>query len=169
MYPEEGGSSAPMLDEPGIKSSVRRNLEGLIPLILIIIIVAFLRAQEPIHMLVIGQPSAELEVILDQDRDLVTYRVRDASSLSVSPADQLAQYDAILLDQHLGASMYDKSISRSLGEAIQNYVRTGGKLITIMDSGIYRSGGIYGTGIASDSVGWTSTFGDIIPESIIVI
>ena len=163
MYPEEGGSSAPMLDEPGIKSSVRRNLEGLIPLILIIIIVAFvgaklnlwqipfLSAQEPIHMLVIGQPSAELEVILDQDRDLVTYRVRDASSLSVSPADQLAQYDAILLDQHLGASMYDKSISRSLGEAIQNYVRTGGKLITIMDSGIYRSGGIYGTGIASDS------------------
>ena len=127
MYPEEGGSSAPMLDEPGIKSSVRRNLEGLIPLILIIIIVAFvgaklnlwqipfLSAQEPIHMLVIGQPSAELEVILDQDRDLVTYRVRDASSLSVSPADQLAQYDAILLDQHLGASMYDKSISRSLG------------------------------------------------------
>ncbi|MDD5148785.1 MAG: hypothetical protein PHH08_04955 [Candidatus ainarchaeum sp.] len=158
-----------------MKSSLRRNLEGLIPLILIIVIAAFLGAKfglwtipflsgpEPMQVLVIGQPSPELAVILDQDRDLAWYRVKDPAAMSVNPSDQLAQYDLVILDQHLGASMYEKSVSRVLGEALENYVRTGGKLVTVMDSGIYRSGGIYGTGVASDVVGWTATFRDIVP------
>jgi len=68
-----------------------------------------------------------------------------------------------MLDQHLGATPYEKSISRTLGEAIENYVATGGKLIVVMDSAIYRSGGVYGKGVATDVVGWEATFGDIIP------
>ena len=174
MYPEEGGAPAPMAD-PGYKSGMRRNLEGLIPLILIIIIAAFLGhkiglwtipflgSAEPMQVLVIGGPSADLSIILDQDKDLVWYRVKDPAALAVNPTEQLAQYDLVILDQHLGGRMYDKSVSRSLGEGLENYVRTGGKLVTVMDSGIYRSGGIYGTGVASDVVGWRATFGDIIP------
>jgi len=174
MYPDDGGGAAPM-PEAGYSGGVRRNLEGLIPLILIIIIAAFLGhkfglwtipflgAAEPMQVLVIGNPSPDLSIILDQDKDLVWYRVKDPAALSINPSEQLAQYDLVILDQHLGGSLYEKSISRTLGEGLENYVRTGGKLVTIMDSGIYRSGGIYGTGVATDVVGWKATFGDIIP------
>ncbi|MBN1941432.1 MAG: hypothetical protein JW772_04595 [Candidatus Diapherotrites archaeon] len=175
MYPEDAGAgSAPPMDM-GMKSKVRRNLEGLIPLILIIIIVAFLGHKfdlwtipflggpEPIQVLFIGQPSTDMQVILDQDKDLVWYRVKDPAGLSVNPSEQLAQYDLVILDQHLGANLYEKSVSRVLGEGLENYVRAGGKLVVVMDSGIYRSGGIYGTSVASDVIGWKATFGDIIP------
>jgi hypothetical protein len=118
---------------------------------------------EPMKMLVIGEPSAPLLADLDSQRDLVYYRVKDASSLEQNPAETLAQYDAVLLDQHLGATPFDKSVSRVLGEALQNYVQGGGKLIVVMDSGIYRSGGGYGNSIATDVVGWQANFGDLIP------
>ncbi len=172
MYPEDAGEPA---QGGGMKSGVTRNLEALIPLILIVIIAAFLGhrfglwtipflgGQNQVQMLVIGQPSIDLLADLDNQRDLVYYRVKDASDLDAAPQEQLAQYDIVLLDQHMGITPYDKSVSRSFGEALENYVKTGGKLITIMDSGIYRSGGIYGTGVASDVIGWRATFGDIIP------
>jgi hypothetical protein len=114
-------------------------------------------------MLVIGEPSVHLMSDLDTQRDLVYYQIKEPAGLEFAPKEQLAQYDVILLDQHLGATPYEKSVSRTLGEAIENYVKTGGKLVVVMDSGIYRSGGIYGTGVASDTIGWAATFGDIIP------
>ena len=173
MYPEDsGGEPAPA---GGVRGNVTRNLEALIPLILIVIIAAFLGhrfglwdipflgGQDQVQMLVIGQPSVDLVADLDNQNDLVYYRVRNASDLDTAPQDQLAQYDIVLLDQHLGATPYEKSISRTLGEALENYVKTGGKLVVVMDSGIYRSGGIYGTAVATDVVGWKATFGDIIP------
>jgi len=173
MYPEDaGGEPAPA---GGMKSKVTRNLEALIPLILIVIIAAFLGHKfglwtipflggaEQVQVLVIGQPSVDLLADLDNQRDLVYYRVKDAADLDAAPQEQLAQYDIVLLDQHLGMTPYEKSVSRTLGEALENYVRTGGKLVVVMDSGIYRSGGIYGTGVASDVIGWKATFGDIIP------
>jgi len=173
MYPEEaGGEPAPA---GGMRTGITKNLEALIPLILIIIIAAFLGHKfglwtipflggtEQVQVLVIGQPSVDLLADLDNQRDLVYYRVKDASDLDAAPQEQLAQYDLVLLDQHLGATPYDKSVSRTLGEALENYVRTGGKMIVVMDSGIFRSGGIYGTGVAADVIGWKATFGDIIP------
>jgi len=172
MYPEEGAEPA---QAGGVRRGVTRNLEALIPLILIVIIAAFLGHKfglwtipflggaDQVQMIVIGQPSVDLLADLDNQRDLVYYRVRNASDLDAAPQEQLAQYDIVLLDQHLGATPYDRSISRTLGEALENYVRTGGKLVVVMDSGIYRSGGIYGTGTATDVVGWRATFGDIIP------
>jgi len=173
MYPEDAGAEpAPV---GGMKASVTRNLEALIPIILIVIIavflghkfgfweIPFLGGADQIQMLVIGQPSIDMLADLDNQRDLVYYRVKDASDLDAAPQDQLAQYDIVLLDQHMGQTFYDKSVSRTLGEALENYVKTGGKLIVVMDSAIYRSGGIYGTSVASDIVGWKATFGDIIP------
>ncbi len=173
MYPEEAGAEPAQVG--GARRGVTRNLEALIPLILIVIIAAFLGhkfglwtipflgGSEQVQMLVIGQPSVDLLADLDNQRDLVYYRVRNASDLDAAPQEQLAQYDIVLLDQHLGLSPYEKSVSRALGEALENYVRTGGKLVIVMDSGIYRSGGIYGTGTASDVIGWKATFGDVIP------
>lgn len=115
------------------------------------------------QMLIIGEPSAELLTELDNQRDLIYYRIKDAADLDTSPQEQLAQYDVVLLDQHMGLTPYDKSVSRALGEAIENYVMTGGKLVVVMDSGIYRSGGEFGTGVANDVIGWKETFGNIIP------
>jgi len=119
--------------------------------------------QKPIQMLVIGQPSIALLSDLDNQRSLVDYRVKNAPDLEISPKDELAKYDIVLLDQHLGATPYDKSVSRALGEAIEDFVGRGGKLVVVLDSGIYRSGGAYGTGVAADVVGWKATFGDIVP------
>ena len=176
MYPEGEAAPAPGGDygyDEGIKSKLTRNLEGLIPLILIIIIAAFLGHRfgiwtipflggaEPIQMLVVGQPSIEMIQMLEQDKDLVYYRVRDADSLNVAPEEQLAQYDVILLDQHTASTAYGHGVSAQAGSAIENFVRTGGKLITVMDSGIYSTGGT--GGIASDVIGWTASFGDIVP------
>ena len=174
MYPEDQGAGPePAADfGDGLKGKLTRNLEGLIPLILIIIIAAFLAhkfgfvqlpflgAREPIQALVIGEPSLDFISLLDQDRELVYVRIRDAAALDVAPSEQLAQYDLIILDQ---SNSSDKAVSRQLGEAVENYVRTGGKFVIIMDSGIYRSGGIFGTGRAVDVIGWQATFGDIVP------
>ncbi len=173
MYPEEAGADSGPVG--GVRGGVTRNLEALIPLILIVIIAAFLGHKfglweipflggpEQIQMLVIGYPSVDLLADLENQTDLVYYRVKNASDLDIAPQEQLAQYDIVLLDQHMGATPYEQSVSRTLGEALENYVRTGGKLIVVMDSGIYRSGGIYGTGVATDVIGWKATFGDIIP------
>ncbi len=117
---------------------------------------------EPTQMLIIGQPSNGLLAELNNQRDLVYYRVKDAADLDVNPAEQPEEHDIVLLDQHMGTVPYDKSVSRVLGEAIENYVMTGGKLVVVMDSGIYRSGG-EGRGIANDVIGWKETFGNIIP------
>lgn len=168
MYPEgEQAPAAPDYPAPGFKSRLTANLEGLIPLILILIIVAyagdriglwsipFLGAKEPIRMLVIGDMSHDLKRILDEDRDIVRYSVRSADSMRVAPKDQLAQYKIVMLNQ---STLADKTVSRSLGEAIQDWVKQGGKLIVVLDSGIYRQGAV-------DVIGWQATFGDLMPVS----
>lgn len=168
MYPE--GEQAPVAADypaPGFKSRLTANLEGLIPLILILIIVAyagdkiglwhipFLTQKEPIRMLVIGDLSHDLKRVMDEDRDLIRYTVRDAHSLSVAPKDQLSQYKMVMLNQSTQA---DKTVSRALGEAISEWVKQGGKLIVVEDSGIYREGAV-------DVIGWQATFGDLMPVS----
>src|SRR3989338_6937648 len=176
MYPEEGGGASPAAEYlPPVKSRFAANIEGLIPLILILLI-AFVAAvwtgiitsntpvigpvvdlirgtEQPVSLLIIGQPSTDLSLILDQDKDLVSYRVKDVRDLERSPEEQLAQYDIVMLDQHLQAN---KEVSRQLGEAIQEYVRRGGKFITVLDSGIRRKD-------AADVLGWEASFGNIVP------
>ena len=168
MYPEQGGGAAAPAEDYGDGGFRSRasNLESMIPLIIVLIIAVYAGAKfgffnlplpgvgnEPVRMLIIGEPSPTLKAILDEDRDLVRYTIRDARSLSVSPKDQLAQYKIVMLDQSNEA---DKSVPRVLGDAIQDWVKTGGKFIVVKDSGIYRAG-------ASDVIGWKATFGDIMP------
>ncbi|MAG22423.1 MAG: hypothetical protein CL943_03940 [Candidatus Diapherotrites archaeon] len=113
------------------------------------------------EMLIIGAPSQALVTILDQDNSLVYYKIQDATQFETTPGQQLEQYDIVLLDQHLADSAFGQSVSRQFGEAIENFVRTGGKLIVVLDSGIYRSGPE--GSVAADVIGWKSNFGTIMP------
>lgn len=170
MYPEQEEPEAPQAYAGGSVRSKAIHMEGLIPLVLILIIVAFLGAKfgfwnlpflpgggQTVNMLIIGAPSPNIQNVLFSNKDLISYRVKDAMSMSINPKEQLAQYDIVMLDQ---STIADKSVSRQLGDALENYVRTGGKLITVLDSGIYRGSEM---GIAKDVVGWRGTIGDIIP------
>jgi len=176
VYPEGGEPEAGGADYGGgIRQRLGFHLEAVIPLILIIVILFFLAVKfgaiscntpivgpvaclidgqdSPKRMLIIGNSSMQTLDALNQADDLVDYVVRDASAFGRNPADQLAQYDIVMLDQSQQA---DKTVPRVLGEDLADYVRSGGKLIVVMDSGIYREG-------APDIVGWESTFDDIVP------
>jgi len=176
MYDEGGMAPEPMSQDfgphdSGVQSKLKYSLEGIIPLILIIIIIAFLGHQfgfwnipgltdkGPMRMLIIGSPSAEFKDVLNQDKDLVRYDFRGADRLKTNPEDILGEYDIVVLDQHLES---EKDISRQLGEAIQDYVGKGGKFILVMDSGIRRTND-------SAILGWEATFGDIVPVSCDII
>src|SRR3989344_1929975 len=104
-------------------------------------------------MLVIGSTSQEVINILNDNRDIIDYRLLTTQALEANPSAELAQYDIVMLDQSEEAS---KEASRKLGEAVQNFVKGGGKFILVMDSGIRRPD-------TSDVIGWRNTFGDIIP------
>ncbi|MFH1256089.1 MAG: hypothetical protein V1494_02240 [Candidatus Diapherotrites archaeon] len=177
MYPEGAGAGAEPADYGGgsMGSKVGVHLEGLIPLILIIIIVFFGAVQfgiinsstpvigsiadliggggEPASMLLIGNSSQEVRDVLNESKTLVKYRIKTADDLARNPVEQLAQYDIVMLDQ---SQESDKTVSYELGEAIKNYVSSGGKLIVVLNSGIMRKG-------AYDVLGWKATFGDVVP------
>ncbi len=179
MYPE----STSMPEPPGeyfgggggIRNLLGYHLEALIPIILILVIGFFLAikfglitsstpvvgvaadwlgGEKPAEMLIIGSSSPEVLDVLNASRDLVHYRmIVDATQLDRNPKDQLANYGIVMIDQ---SEQADKTISRRLGEAIENYVKAGGKLIVVKDSAIRRAG-------AYDIIGWEATLGDVVP------
>jgi len=104
-------------------------------------------------MLVIGSASQEVIDILNDNRDIIDYRLLTTQALEANPSAELAQYDIVMLDQSEEAS---KEASRKLGEAVQNFVKGGGKFILVLDSGIRRPD-------TSDVIGWKNTFGDVVP------
>ncbi len=116
---------------------------------------------EKVGVLIIGEPSPAFKTVLDDDASLINYTVKMASQLEPNPSQQLEEYKVVVLDQHAGETVFAHSVSRQVGEALENFVRTGGTLIVVMDSGIYRSGP--NESIASDVVGWTASFGDVVP------
>jgi hypothetical protein len=174
MYPDDGSGGGAEMSPMPVSSKIGINLEGLIPLILILVIAFFLAAKfgviststpviggfaefaggtDSAKMLIIGATSPETLDVLYGMEDVVKTVQRDSSSLDRNPKEVLVNYDVILLDQ---SQQTDKSVSRKLGEALQEYVKKGGKLITVLDSGIYQAG-------AFDAVGWKATIGDVIP------
>ncbi|MBN2127491.1 MAG: hypothetical protein JW703_03825 [Candidatus Diapherotrites archaeon] len=173
MYPDDNAGGAAEQAAP-MGAKIGMNLEGLIPLILILVIVFFLAAkfdiingstpvvgvlasiagsQESTTVLLIGSSSPETLQVLYEMGDLIKLVQRDAASLDRNPKEVLANYGVIILDQ---SEQTDKAVSRKLGEALEEYVKKGGKLITVLDSGIYQPG-------AFDAVGWDATIGDIVP------
>lgn len=158
-----------MYDEPAGKKLPKQQI-AIIAVVVVLIAAVYLSgawkapfevATPKIQMLIIGQPSDGLVIVLNQDNSLADYTVKSASQLDLSPEQKLEDFDLIVLDQHLGGTPYEHSVSRQLGEALQNYVRTGGKLVVVMDSGIYRSG-TEGT-VSSDIASWEANFADLVP------
>ncbi|MDO8626892.1 MAG: hypothetical protein Q7K42_00370 [Candidatus Diapherotrites archaeon] len=168
-YDDYGGSGG------GFKSKIFSNFEGLIPLLLIVVIGFFLLSRldilttdmpvigpivslvspydSPKEMLILGSPSTDTLNVLNENRRLVNYTVRKAEDLERNPKEQLSDYSIVFLDQ---SNQQDKSVSFELGEALTDWVKKGGKLVLIKDSGIYRPG-------TYDVIGWKSTFLGTIP------
>jgi len=175
MY-DEGADAAGAA--PSLGGAVKRfNLEGLIPLILLVIIgvaalnyfgvvdVPYLpKGSARVQVLFIGEPSLGERVVLDNLSYFLNYNTRAADSFGNASGEELFQYDLIFLDQ---SSASDKSVTVALGDAIQKYVAKGGKLIVVMNSGIYQSVGFQGY-TAADVVGWKATFGKIIPAECVL-
>jgi hypothetical protein len=174
MYDEgaEGGGPA-----QAIGGAVKKfNLEGLIPLVLLVIIgiaslnyfgvidVPYLpKGSERVQVLIIGEPSMGERVALDNLSYFLTYRTRLASSFGNASSEELHQYDIVILDQSNSA---DKSITVALGDALNQYVAKGGKLIIVLNSGVYQSVGFNGY-TASDAIGWKATMGGKNAKNIV--
>ena len=149
MYPEGRGTAPPEDDfEGGVQSKFGTHLEGLIPVILILIrgfVLAFrfdvIDSHTPIigpivdvfdsgskatKMLVIGSSSQEVIDILNDNRDIIDYDLRTTLSVERNPEDILANYEIVMLDQSEEAN---KEVSKKLGEAVQKFVKNGGKFI----------------------------------------
>ncbi|MBI4210962.1 MAG: hypothetical protein HY544_05680 [Candidatus Diapherotrites archaeon] len=177
MYPEGGAEAAAPAggEDFGGGSRWGMHLEGLIPLILILIVGFFLAVKfdvinqnTPIlgsvvdvinissgktRMLVVGSTSQEVIDILNDNRDFIEYQLKTTDTLERNPTEQLAQYQIVMLDQSQEAN---KEVSKKLGEGIQRFVKNGGKFILVLDSGIRRPD-------TYDVIGWKNTFGDIVP------
>ncbi len=181
MYPEEGNAGPadlPPMGRESFKDKVTYHLEGLIPIILIVVIALLLgcyanvldtipgvgsvcRAvnlggSEPARMLVLGTPSQYTMKALNDNRDLVQFQTRSTEALGNNPETVLAnlrQYNVVMLDQ---TQQSNREISRSTAEAIQSYVFGGGKFILVRDSGIRRPGSF-------DILGWKANFNKTVP------
>lgn len=177
MYPEGADATASVGGDAGepITERFGVHLEGLVPLVLIVIIGLFLAirfdvvdSSTPIigpvvdvlnvgegktRMLIVGSTSQEVVDILNDRRDIIEYSIKTTDTLERNPAEQLAEYDIVMLDQSEEAN---KEVSKKLGEAIQKFVKNGGKFILVKDSGIRRPD-------TYDVIGWRNTFGDIVP------
>jgi len=169
MY-DEGADNAGAAPVGGVVRGM--NLEGLIPLIILILVgilslnyfgvvdIPYLpKGSSNIQVLVIGEPSLGERVVLDNSNYYLAYRIRDADSFSVSASEELSQYDIVMLDQ---SQLADKSVNTVLAQAMAEYVRKGGKLIVVQNSGIYMDVGLGGA-VATDVVGWKASFGNIMP------
>ena len=142
---------------------------ALIALIVIVLVVVYftglfeipiVSSTKPAHLLVIGAPSLEMSTVLDNSKDLVQYRViEDIGALKTNPKDKLAQYDIVMLDQ---TNSQQKALPSTLGEALAQYVKKGGRLLVVKNSGIYNSE-------APEKIGWTANFGsDLMPVKCIM-
>ncbi|MCX8189976.1 MAG: hypothetical protein N3F05_01980 [Candidatus Diapherotrites archaeon] len=167
MYDEGGEEQAFAQQGGGFKSKVKYHFEGLIPLILLVIVAVLAGAwiglwdipgldfNKPAKMLIIGKPSQiTLEALGVASKDLVRYTIRDTYYLGLTPEHMLSKYDMVMLDQT--NSSFRPYISRQLGSALEEYVRKGGKLIIVGNSGILRSD-------APEAIGWRANMGDISP------
>ena len=125
MYDDGGAAGAAPI---GGGAMSRFNLEGLIPLLLLVIIgiaslnyfgiieVPYLpRGTSSKQVLFIGMPSTGERVVLDNLSYFLRYNIRDASTFGNAASEELQQYDIVILDQSLAA---DKSVTVGLGEAV---------------------------------------------------
>jgi len=151
------------------KSRVKLKLEGTVSIIIIVILIllvifktsllsggAGLFHSSGTSILVIGAPTVDFQRVLSdaENKDLIKQlRFVTVDSIQHNPYERLKPYDIVILDQSTTAN---KSIPRTVGEAIRSFVQAGGSLIVVGNSGIERPGDV-------SVIGWRATFGDLIP------
>jgi len=147
------------------------RLEGIIPIVIIVIVILLIAFKTNIFtgssnlfggngssVLIIGSPSPNLQMVINnaENKDIIKEKRQiTMDALLYNPTERIKGYDIIILDQTLSA---DKSITRTAGEAITAFVKSGGSLVVVLNSGIERPGD-------ASVIGWKPTFGDIIPVS----
>ena len=159
-----GGSDKKLLGGSKIK------WETLLPLIIIIVVVLLIVFKTNIlatgleifgttqgaKILILGAPSPEFRAILtdQENKDIIKEaRFMTLESIDHNPEERIKDYDIIILDQSMQA---DKTITRRTAEAITNYVKKGGKLVVVLNSGIKRPDDV-------SVLGWQANFGTIVP------
>lgn len=108
------------------------------------------------RILVLGAPSQGLRDILNdqENKDIIKEsRIMTLESIDHNPAERIKGYDIIILDQ---SAQTDKTISRRTADAITTFVKKGGKLMIVLNSGIQRPGDV-------SVLGWQASFDDIVP------
>jgi hypothetical protein len=123
---------------------------------------SFLNSGSGVRILVLGSPNQEFRNILSdqENKDLIKeVRYMTLDSIQHNPVERIKGYNIIVLDQSMQT---DKSISRRTADAITSYVKKGGKLIIVLNSGIQRPDDV-------SVLGWQANFGDIVPVSCDVV
>lgn len=187
MYPEEGGGGTelpPMGGGGSFKDKITYHLEGLIPVILIVVIALILgchfdvlsgvpgvggicgavnlSGSEPDRMLVVGTPSQWTLKVLNDSSYLVKYQMKSAESLGNNPENILANmsnYQIVMLDQ---TQQSNKEVSEAFGRAVQDYVGKGGHFILVRESGIRRPNSF-------DLLNWKGNFGKTVPVDCTIV
>lgn len=115
------------------------------------------------QVLVIGELSLGEKVVLDNLSSELNYRNREIESFGLNAFEELSQYNIIIIDQ----SRTKKAVTIDFGKAIEEYVKNGGKLIIVQNSGIYQGLDLEDYS-SSDVISWKANFGDIIPVSCVL-
>ena len=144
--------------------------ETLLPVVIIIVVILlivfrtnilasgfdFLNTGQGAKILVLGAPSTEFRnILMDQEnKDLIKEaRFMTLDAIDHNPTERIKGYDIIILDQ---SKQSDKTINRRTADAITAYVKKGGKLVIVLNSGIKRPEDV-------SVLGWQASFGNIVP------
>jgi len=117
-----------------------------------------LLGEQKTEVLIIGQPlqiTTDKIVNAEDYRQRYSFRVMDPQRLTRDPLKTLKNYSVVVLDQSDSA---DKSIPKELALDLVTYVKTGGSLVIVADSG-YRITG------RPDAYGWVAVLKDAAPVS----
>lgn len=115
------------------------------------------------QVLVIGDSHPIVDDLIYNNKDFLKYyhfTQRTEEALSVSPENQLRQFDFIILDQSDSVTQMGnlKAIPVQLVDALKDYVASG-KSLVIVGNSAHRVMG------SNDLYGWKAIFGDIAPVS----
>ncbi len=156
-----------LMAEKSKKGKILKNLEALLPLILLGLLGFFALGALGIfdlgsfipmfgktkNVLVLGDPSRDLEIALKSaDAKKMGIMMASYGNPNAVYPQTLSDYDVVILVQ----SGSDKGLTRSARQVLVDYVKKGGKLIVVQNSGV-------DVPESKAVVGWSYIMGDIMP------
>jgi hypothetical protein len=164
--------SSSLYSNTGASGGIKKSLEVIIPIILIIAIVwflffggktAFFGKGDVLVLTTNGALDPQLFEVLNaakSEKIIGNLAILPIDRLSRYPENFLKNYKLVILDQTMGVSPADKALTRSVGQALQSWVQKNGNLIIVKDSGIYLK---VGEQIDSGVIGWEASLGNMVP------